>query len=191
MARIAELIPPGVTAESWDDAHRRVWSYLAALGVRRDFLLHRLVQRVMDRTAGHIENGDTRPPVTIASKEVEEEVAEWFRLLLEVDQGDILEISLRGRLALLLAEMPQRWHDQFLSGPPWPDAFVKAVRESYLDVLPELRAGKMDSPALKLGDIPSLADKALRGLDRVRALRSMLIWSCALALLGLLVYYSL
>ena len=35
-------------------------------------------------------------------------------------------LSTRGRLALLLADMPGRWQDQFLRPGPWPEEFVNA-----------------------------------------------------------------
>ena len=191
MDRFAELIPPGgVTAEAWDQAHRRVWAYLAALGVRHDFLLHRLVQRLMARVQRGIEQGDARPPVVIASEKVEEALAGWFSALLGLEDADVAEVSLQGRLALILADTPHRWHGLLLTEPPWPDEFVLAVRESYLVAVPKLCLGRMDSPRLDLGAIPRLADSVLRGLDRLRWVKWTLFWLGLGAGLALLIYLT-
>lgn len=189
MDRLTEWTPPGVTAEAWDQAHRRVWAYLAALGVRHDFQLQRLVQRIMERVNDGIERGDTRPPVVIAIENVETELAGWFRRLLEIEDPDVAEVSLRGRLALLLAQTPHRWTILLFSDPPWPHEFVMAVRESYLEVVPGLWLGRMDSPGLELGTIPRLADSVLRGLDRLHGVKWALFWLLLSACLALVIHW--
>lgn len=190
MDRFDALIPTGVSAAAWDQAHRRVWAYLAALGVRHDFLLHRLVQRQMEQVKRCIEQGDVRPPVQIASEKIEEELAEWFRALLGIEDSDETEVSLQGRLALILAELPHRWHVLLLTEPPWPEEFVTAVRQSYLVAAPELCRGRMESPGLELGAIPRLADSVLRGLDRWHWVKWTLIWLILGAFAGTLIYLT-
>lgn len=188
MDGLAEMIPRGVAPEAWNQAHRRVWAYLAALGVRHDFLLHRLVQRLMERVKVCIEQGDLRPPVVIASECVEEELAGWFKVLLGIEGLDAAELSLRGRLALILAELPHRWHDLLLIDPPWPAEFVEAVRQSYLSAVPELKTGRMECPPLEFGAIPRLADSMLRGLDRQQWLKWTLVW-LGLGAAGIVIVY--
>ena len=190
MDRHSALIPPGVTTEAWNQAHRRVWAYMAALGVRHDFQLHRLVQHVMERVKSCIEQGDTRPPLVIAIENVEAELVDWFKLLLGIENADLAEISLQGRLALILAATPNRWHGLLLTDPPWPDEFVMAVRESYLKAVPELWLGRMEHPLLELGTIPRLADSVLRGLDRLRWVKWTLFWLVTIASLALMIHLT-
>lgn len=190
MDGLADLIPPGVSAEAWDRAHRRVWAYLAALGVRHDFQLHRLVQRLMERVRQGIASGDRRPPEAIAGEAVEAELVGWFKALLGGDGADAAEMSLQGRLALILAETPCRWHALLLTDPPWPVEFVRAVRESYLEAVPELRLGRMECPGLELGAIPRLADSVLRGLDRMEWVKWTLIWFGLIASFVLIFYLT-
>lgn len=189
MARLDELIPPGVSAEEWDAAHRRVWAYMAALGVRHEFLLHRRVQQVMERCAERLAGGAAQDPVHTAALEVEHQVLNWYRAVLDIapsedGTSDPAEVSLRGRLAMLLADLPARWHGIFLSDPPWPAEFVQAVRSSYLDAVPALRHGHMGGPTLDLGRLPQLAEKALITLDRARWLRVILLVMGFAALFG-------
>lgn len=190
MDGLTELMPPGVTAEAWNEAHRRVWAYMAALGVRHDFQLQRLVQRIMERVKACIEQGDTRPPMVIGIENVEEELVGWFKVLLEINDTDSAEASQRGRLALILAATPHRWHGMLLTDPPWPEEFVTAVRQSYLEAVPDLRLGRMECPPLELGAIPRLADSMLRGLDRLRWVKWTLFWSMVITSLGLVIYLT-
>jgi hypothetical protein len=195
MARTEELILPAVTAEEWNGAYRRVGAYLSALGVRHEFLLYRLVQQVMDRCAARIEAGDSRDVAQAATAEVERQVLDWFRAVLGIESSahsncDPDEISLRGRLAMLLAEMPAYWHGVFLTDPPWPEEFVQAVRSSYLEAVPALSMGRMDCPPLDLGRVPQLADKALCKIDRTPWLRLFLLWAAFAALFGFVFWFT-
>ena len=181
MASNVELIPPGVTAEDWDAAYRRVRAYLAALGVRHEYLLHRRVQQVMERCTARLAARGAQEPVHGAATEVERQVLDWFRAVLDVAPADEAaadpaELSLRGRLAMLLADLPERWHDVFLSDPPWPEEFVQAVRSGYLEAVPDLRHGRMGGPSLDLGRVPQFAEKALLTIDCTRWLRLIVLW---------------
>jgi hypothetical protein len=187
MAQIDELIPDGLTAEEWDTAHRRVWAYLAALGVRHEFLLHRCVSQIMQHCESRLAEGAPSDVVSMAANEVEQQVVDWFRSLLAIASDDPIGqdaavISLRGRLAMLLADMPTHWHGVFLTDPPWPEAFVRSVRESYLEAVPSLLRGHMTAPPLDLGRVPQLADRALRTIDRTFWLRMTLLWGGSAAL---------
>ena len=71
-------------------------------------------------------------------------VTEWFaQVLQESPAGTDQMLSTRGRLALLLADMPGKWQDQFLRPGPWPEEFVSAMRETYLRAGPDFQLSKM------------------------------------------------
>ncbi len=59
-------------------------------------------------------------------------------------------------MALLLADMPGRWQDQFLRPGPWPDEFVLAMRDGYLRAGPDFQLAKMTPRPLDLGPIATL-----------------------------------
>jgi len=191
MARINDVIPAGLTAEEWDAAYRRVWAYLTALGVRHEFQLHLLVQQVMERCAVRLSAGPAQHAVQVATDETERLVLDWFQAVLGIAPSDVAaigdpaQLSLRGRLAMLLADMPAPEHNGiFLSDPPWPEAFVRLVRASYVEAVPALRLGQVTSPPLALGLVPQLADRALRTMDRLRWLRVLLLWGLFAAFFG-------
>ena len=83
-------------------------------------------------------------------------VNEWFAQVLQAPPAGAEMLSTRGRLALLLADMPGRWQDQFLRPGPWPEEFVVAMRENYLRAGPDFQLVKMTPRPLDLGPITTL-----------------------------------
>ena len=89
-------------------------------------------------------------------------------------------LTTRGRLALLLADMPGRWQEQFLRPGPWPQEFVSAMRETYFRAGPDFQLSKMAPRPLDLGPITTLTN-----LGRLPYLRMTLVWTLfALLLVG-------
>jgi hypothetical protein len=100
-------------------------------------------------------------------------VTEWFaKVLQEPPTNGTQMLSTRGRLALLLADMPGRWQDQFLRSGPWPDEFVAAMRKTYLRAGPDFQLSKMTSRPFDLGPITTLTN-----LGRIPYLKMALTWT--------------
>ena len=81
-------------------------------------------------------------------------------------------LSTRGRLALLLADMPGKWQEQFLRPGPWPEEFVTAMRETFFRAGPDFQLSKMTPRPLDLGPIATLTN-----LGRMPYFRMALVWS--------------
>ena len=64
-------------------------------------------------------------------------------------------------LALLIVDMPGKWQDQFLRPGPWPEAFVKAMREAYLRAGPDFQLSKMAPRPLDLGPVATLTSLSM------------------------------
>lgn len=159
----------------WDLAWQRVASHLGALGLRNKLVLTRKVSEVMARTEERWRKDRTQSPDALAGVLIEEMVVAWLREALELGDGFPTEVSRRGRLALLLLDMPGHWQHAFLSPPPWPEDFVTALRRVYPSTGPEFRRSQMIARPLELGTVPNLANRALRGLEKVPRLRSALL----------------
>ena len=86
-------------------------------------------------------------------------VTEWFAEVLQSPptKADQM-LSTRGRLALLLADMPGKWQDQFLRPGPWPEEFTTAMREAFLRAGPDFQLSKMTPRPLDLGPITTLTN---------------------------------
>ena len=130
----------GQPLEDWNAAYVKVENYFHALRVRNKLLLGQLVQRVMDRAMNRAPAEPDRSATQLAAEEMDHLVTEWFADVLQSPQAKADQtLSTRGRLALLLADMPGKWQEQFLRPGPWPEEFTAAMRESFL------RAGRISS----------------------------------------------
>jgi len=171
----------GRPLEEWNAAYEKVENYFHALRVRNKALLGRLVLRVLERAAERAPVEPTRSATQLAAEEMDRLVTEWFAAVLQVSPaGSEQTLSTRGRLALMLADMPGRWQEQFLRPGPWPEEFVSAMRESFLRAGPDFQLSQMTPRPLDLGPITTLTN-----LGRLPYVRMVLAWTgFALVLIG-------
>jgi len=171
----------GRPLEEWNAAYEKVENYFHALRVRNKALLGQLVLRVLERAARRAPGEPRRSATQLAAEEMDRLVTEWFAEVLQASPvGSDQTLSTRGRLALLLADMPGRWQEQFLRSGPWPEEFVSAMRESFLRAGPDFQLSKMTPRPLDLGPIATLTN-----LGRIPYVRMVLVWiGFALLLIG-------
>ena len=162
----------GRPLEEWNAAYEKVENYFHALRVRNKALLGRLVLRVLERAAQRAPVEPNRSATQLAAEEMDRLVTEWFAEVLQASPaGSDQTLSTRGRLALLLADMPGRWQEQFLRPGPWPEEFVSAMRASFLRAGPDFQLSQMTPRPLDLGPIATLTN-----LGRIPYLRMVLAW---------------
>ena len=141
----------GRSLEEWNAAYVKVENYFHALRIRNKPLLGQMVLRVLERTQ--------RRATELAAEEMDKLVTAWFAEVLQTSPtGTDQMLSTRGRLALLLADMPGKWQDQFLRPGPWPLEFVDAMRESFFRAGPDFQLSKMTPRPLDLGPITTLTN---------------------------------
>jgi hypothetical protein len=123
-----------------------------------------------------------RSATEIAAEEMDRLVTEWFAEVLQAPPtGTDQMLSTRGRLALLLADMPGKWQEQFLRPGPWPDEFVTAMRAAFLRAGPDFQLSKMTPRPLDLGPITTLTN-----LGKLPYTRMIFAWTLfALLLIAL------
>jgi hypothetical protein len=162
----------GRSLEDWNAAYGKVERYFRALRVGNRLLLGQLVLRVLERAMDRAQSELDTAPMELAAEEMERVVTDWFASILEVspEESDPL-LTTRGRMALLLADMPGRWQDQFLKPAPWPAEFVTAMRESFLRAGPEFQISRMDPRPIDLGAVTTLT-----ALGRIAWLRMLVAW---------------
>jgi hypothetical protein len=164
--------PTGASLEDWNAAYTKVESYFHALRVRNKVLLGGLVIQVINRARRRAAAEPHRPATELAAEEMDHFVTEWFgQVLQESPAGAEHMLSTRGRLALLLADMPGKWQDQFLRPGPWPEEFVTRMREVYLRAGPDFQLAKMTPRPLDLGPITTLSN-----FSRLPYARMVAIW---------------
>ena len=149
----------GRPLEEWNAAYLKVESYFHALQLRNNVLLGELVLNVLDRAMQRAPAEPELSATQLATDEMDKLLAHWFReVLQESSTGAEQILSTRGRLALLLADMPTRWQAQFLRPGPWPEEFVRAMRTSYIDAGPDFQLARMSPRPLDLGPIGTLTN---------------------------------
>ncbi len=163
----------GRPLEEWNAAYEKVENYFHALRVRNKALLGQLVLRVLERAAHRAPAEPDRSTTQLAAEEMDRLVIEWFAAVLQESPANADQmLTTRGRLALLLADMPGRWQDQFLRPGPWPEQFVDAMRETYLRAGPDFQLSKMTPRPFDLGPITTLTN-----LGRIPYLKMALSWT--------------
>jgi hypothetical protein len=174
----------GRPLEEWNAAYAKVESYFHALRIRNKPLLGQLVLRVLERAQHRAPAEPHRIATQLAAEEMDRIVTEWFSEVLQVSPTNTDQtLSTRGRLALLLADMPGKWQDQFLRPGPWPEEFTSAMRETFFRAGPDFQLSKMTPRPLDLGPITTLTN-----LGRLPYFRMVLVWTL-FALLLFLVFW--
>jgi hypothetical protein len=180
---------PGTLAgrplEEWNSAYSKVESYFHALRVRNKVLLGQLVALVLERAMQRSARETQRSATELAVEEMDRLVNEWFAQVLQAPPAGAEMLSTRGRLALLLADMPGKWQDQFLRPGPWPSEFAVKMREMYLRAGPDFQLAKMTPRPLDLGPITTLTQ-----LSRLPYFKMAATWVVFGLLLILLFYLT-
>jgi hypothetical protein len=163
----------GRPLEEWNGAYAKVESYFHALRIRNKPLLGQLVLRVLERAQRRAPDEPGRSATQLAAEEMDRIVTEWFSEVLQISPtNNDQTLSTRGRLALLLADMPGKWQDQFLRPGPWPEEFTSAMRETFFRAGPDFQLSKMTPRPLDLGPITTLSN-----LGRMPYFRMVLVWT--------------
>ena len=163
----------GRSLDEWNAAYVKVENYFHALRIRNKPLLGQLVLRVLEKAQCRAPEELKRSATEIAGEEMDKLVTGWFAEVLQTSPaGTDQMLSTRGRLALLLADMPGKWQDQFLRPGPWPQEFVAAMRESYFRAGPDFQLSKMTPRPLDLGPITTLSN-----IGKIPFVRIAMVWT--------------
>jgi hypothetical protein len=176
----------GRSLDEWNAAYAKVESYFHALRVRNKVLLGRLVIQVLRRAMRRAPNEPQLSATQLAAEEMDQLVTEWFAQVLQHQPtGSEQMLSTRGRLALLLADMPGKWQDQFLRPGPWPEAFVTSMRETFIRSGPDFQISQMSPRPLDLGPISTITK-----LARVPFRTMVLVWILFAVILVVIFQYT-
>jgi len=170
-------IPPGHSVEEWNEAYAKVESYLSALRVKNKFLRGQFVYRILGQAIQRPPQEASCAPTELAMEEAVKVINNWVGQLLNANVADTPHrIATQGRLAMLLADVPGKWQELFLTPGPWPDGLVKAMRESYLRAGPDFQVSQMQPRPIDLGPIHTLTT-----LHKRPYLKMMMVWVLFLA----------
>jgi len=169
----------------WSEAYSRVENFFCSLRIRNKLLLSQLVAKILERAAKVYSENSDGPPTVIALQ-----VDQWFEQVLDAAGVDSRNMRAKGRLALYLADMPQRWQNEFLHPGPWPEAFLESMRTTYLNTGPGFQVARMRPREIDLGPISAIADETWRVIERWPVLGTAIVWSIYLGGIFLLFYLT-
>ena len=179
--------PPEPLGPAWDEAFLRVESYLRAHQIESRLVLNRLAVEIIRaaRTVADTPAGAGLDPVALTMREAERRTAAWFaRVLGDAADPEDERLGTRGRIALVLADVPARWPQHFLAATPPPPELIEAMRAAYIEAGPELELTRMVPRPLDFGPIANVADEAWKTFARWPILRAIFVWTVFVALLA-------
>lgn len=178
--------PPTGSMEAWNAAYVRVEEYLRAHRIHNRLHSSRLIQKILERAARAHAKNSALDPTTLAAEETEAMMDEWFGEILGERNLPHDRIAVAGRVALLLADGPQKWPYAFLDEEHIPADFAKAMQASSIQAGPDMAVSSMVPRPIDLGPISEAAGETLERFEQWPILRTLLLWSIfVLALAGI------
>lgn len=177
------------TLEQWNAAYVRVEDYLRAHRVHNRLHQSRLIQQVLGAAADRHAHDSRLDPVTIAIEETDRLMDSWFAGLLGEKGRSHDRLAAEGRVALLVADGPERWPYAFLDEDHVPTDFAQAMQQSSLKAGPDLAVSSMVPRDIDLGTITEAAGQTLERIDALPVLRVVLLWGMFIAVL-MLVFFA-
>ena len=163
----AEISPPVTPAHpcpKWDEAFLRVESYLRAHHLESRVLLNQLATDIIREAREHALAMPGEAPVTVAMQVTHTRIGAWFARAGSTGDWSEERVRVRGRLALVLAELPGHRADYFLTGEPLPPGLSAALTSGQLQAGPKLRFSNMPPAPLAFGfDDPDDPNSRNRG----------------------------
>jgi len=174
---------PAAANPSWDEAFLRVESYLRAHQLESRVLLNQLASDIIQEARVRVEANPADEPVPIAMQVTNERIGAWFARAGNAGDWSDERVREGGRLALVLADLPGRWADCFLSARPVPAELAAALASGRLRPGPEMHSGKMTAAPLEFGFAdPNDPDSPRQ--DRWAEMRAATTWLLITGLYG-------
>lgn len=184
-ARSVTLPPPPATP-AWDEAFLRVESYLRAHRIESRVLLNQRAAEIIASARVLAQENPDAPPVTLAMQVAHARIGEWLARAAGTNDWADGRVRARGRLALLLADVPRRCPEQFLTGPIPEDVRVAMVSVE-LEAGPEVRLSRMPNAPLEF-PLAAAVEENWVTFSRSAFLRGVTSWIFLAGLLGMAWY---
>lgn len=167
----------------WDDAFLRVESYLRAHQIESRVLLNYLTTDILTAARGLAVEHPAEAPVTLAINVTHARIGQW--MVDALGEGDWADerFRARGRLALLMAEIPQRCPEKFLAHEELPAEIRAQLLAARLYPGPELRLASMP-PSLLEFPLGEAVEEKWTTFSSSTFLRASMSWLVIASLCG-------
>jgi hypothetical protein len=180
-ARAGPPVPP--TAE-WDEAFLRVESYLRAYQIESRVLLNQLTMNILADARSLAARHPEEPPVTLAIQVAHARIGAW--LVQGLGEGDWADerFRARGRLALLMSEIPHRCPEFFLSREELSAETKSRLAEATLRSGPDINLTSMPPAPLEFS-LGTAVEERWVTFSRSAFLRASASWLIIAGFLGI------
>jgi hypothetical protein len=185
-APLSTFRPRTGTMEAWNAAYVRVEDYLRAHRIHNRLHQSRLIQTILERAARRHEANPALDPTTLAAEETEALMNVWFGEVLGDREQPQERTAISGRVALLLADGPQKWPYAFLDSEHVPKDFARAMQMSSMEAGPDMAVSSMVPRPIDLGAISEAAGETLERFEKWPILRTVALWLFFLTSLALI-----
>jgi hypothetical protein len=139
------------TDPAWDEAFLRVESYLRTYGLESHVLLHEVTASIIEEARGKVQSGAAGNPVELAMNATQSRIGAWLARSGQPADWTSDRIRAQGRLALIVADLPGRWPNSFLSSNPFPADLAAAMSSTQVLPAPEMKVSNMAPEPLEFG----------------------------------------
>jgi hypothetical protein len=136
---------------AWDEAFLRVEGYLRAYGLESHVLLNQITAAIIQEARTKVLAGSADNPVAVAMEVTHSRIGAWFAQSGQRIDWTDERIRAQGRLALIMADLPGRWPDQFLNSAPFPSDLAAAIASVQILPAPEIEVSNMAPEPLEFG----------------------------------------
>jgi hypothetical protein len=167
----------------WDEAFLRVESYLRAHHIESRVLLSRLTTEILTAARSLAGQLPGEAPVTIAMRVAHARIGDWLQTAL--GEGDWADerFRARGRLALLLSEIPHQAPERFLAPEPLAPPLRDRLQVAGLAPAPGMLPTGMPPAPLEF-PLAEIAEEKWETFSRSTFFRAAASWFLFLGLLG-------
>jgi hypothetical protein len=153
---ISGTAPAMPAGPAWDEAFLRVESYLRAHHLESRVLLNQITTEIIRDAFQKSLAVPGEEPVAIAMRATHARIGAWFARAGNNGDWSDERVRARGRLALVLKNLPESKAGSFLSNEPIPAEMPATLAGGVLQAGPELRLTNMPAAPLEFGfDEPS------------------------------------
>ena len=136
---------------AWDEAFLRVESYLRTYGLESHVLLHQVTASIIEEARAKAQGGAPENPVELAMNATQSRIGAWMARSGQPADWSSDRVRAQGRLALIVADLPSRWPNSFLSSEPFPADLAEAMSSAQVLPAPGMRVSNMAPEPLEFG----------------------------------------
>lgn len=178
--------PRSGTREQWNEASRRLETWLETFGIGDEMHALRLRTVILKQAMERHASVPALHPTTVTQQEAVRILENWFREVIgDLGKNPNQALS-NGLLAFFLSRGGQHWPEAV--GMPGPPAELReAMRKSSLQLGPDLQISTMTPREIDYGPLSSLARETWQQWEWAPILRALAFW----AIIYLAGYYLL